>query len=175
MERSVKQARPVGWSRSASSLRPHRRRGRNSLCQRRAYSAVALFHSDSCRKAPASLLPPSSAARNPIAMPSPVSGATIAAQSPMFQISDTTGATSFPYVKLVVVHDMPTCSTRCNRKHRCAFSETDQETVGSRRPAPQHLRLYPTTEVGHAVGDLDHAAVSVPNGMQFDVRSRGTP
>jgi len=48
-----------------------------------------------------------------------------------------------------------------------------QESVGSAAGAPQHFRLYPTTEVGHTVGDLDHAAVSVPNGMQFDVSVQG--
>jgi len=54
------------------------------------------------------------------------------------------------------------------------FSQSrNQESVGSPAGAPQHFRLYPTTEVGHTVGDLDHAAVSVSNGMEFDVSVEG--
>jgi hypothetical protein len=40
-----------------------------------------------------------------------------------------------------------------------------QETAGSPAGAPQQFRLYPTTEVGDAISNLDHAAVSVSNGM----------
>jgi hypothetical protein len=54
------------------------------------------------------------------------------------------------------------------------FSQSrNQESVGSSAGTPQYFRLYPTTEVGHTVGDLDHAAVSVSNGMQFDVSVEG--
>jgi hypothetical protein len=45
--------------------------------------------------------------------------------------------------------------------------------VGCPAGTPQPLYLYPTTEVGDTVGDLDHAAVPVSNGMQFDVSVEG--
>jgi hypothetical protein len=54
------------------------------------------------------------------------------------------------------------------------FSQSrGQESVRSSAGAPQLFRFYPTTEVGYTVGDLDHAAVSLSDGMQFDVSVQG--
>jgi hypothetical protein len=45
--------------------------------------------------------------------------------------------------------------------------------VGGAAGAPQRHCLYPTAEVGNTTDDLDHAAVSTPNGMEFDVPIEG--
>jgi hypothetical protein len=39
--------------------------------------------------------------------------------------------------------------------------------------APQCLSLNPTADIGHPAGDFDHATVSMPNGMEFDVSVEG--
>jgi hypothetical protein len=48
-----------------------------------------------------------------------------------------------------------------------------QETERTPAGVPQRCRLNPTTKVGDPVGNLDHAAVPVPNGMQFDASVKG--
>jgi hypothetical protein len=75
-------------------------------------------HGDSFQKTASIIVAASSAVRNPIPMPSPVSGATIAALSPMFHTSAVTGATMLLYVKLVAAHEAPTCWALCSRVRR---------------------------------------------------------
>jgi hypothetical protein len=48
-----------------------------------------------------------------------------------------------------------------------------QETLWKSACTPQGLSLDPTAEIGDTAGNLDHATVSMPNGMEFDVSVEG--